>query len=378
MDTEERRALLALNCLPGLGPAVAAELCRQAGSAAAVLAAPRRWRLPWGRSFRVPDPAAALAAAEAEAERLAGLGARLVTQVDADYPKRFLHLPHPPPVVAVIGRAEVLAGDRRRIGLVGARACTPYGRSQAARFGTGFAVAGAVVVSGAARGIDQAGMAAALAAGGAVVAVLGSGLDRPYPPEARPLLERIAGEGGAVVSEFPCGTAPVRGNFPRRNRLIAALVDAVVVVEATRRSGSMITAGLAASLGREVFAVPGPLDSIVSRGPLALIREGAGAALGPEEVLADLEPVRPEPADDPLLVALERGDASLAELAAALGLPEDQILLQLVEHELHGRVCRRPSGLYHRCGPLLAARAPASPDPGPSAPLPGLRPDGGA
>ncbi len=360
MDREEELALVALNCRARLGAAGIHELIRQAGSAAAVLAGPQIWSMPWRRRVSLPDRAALLDRAWAELARLETLGAEALTRATSGYPERFHQLAHPPALVALLGQREALEGPERRVALVGARACTPYGREHAARLGRECAAAGAVVVSGAARGIDQAGMRGALEAGGRVVAVIGSGLDRPYPPEAGPLLRAVTEAGGAVISEFPCGTAPVRGNFPRRNRLIAALSDAVVVVQATRRSGSMITAGFAGDLGREVFGVPGPLDSVVSHGPHDLIRDGGHLAGSAKEVLELLDPAPLGAVEEPALEAIGPEGASLAELAIAVGEAEDLLQFRLVELELRGLVTRRPGGLYHRCGPCVARSRPSA------------------
>ena len=364
MDRDEERALVALNCRPQLGAVGILELVKQAGSAAAVLAGPRRWVFPWRRSVLLEEPAALLARAVEEQDELRRLGARLLTLADlTEYPERFLNLAHPPPVVAVLGDLSSLEGEEKRIAVVGARACTAYGKEQARRFGAGFAVEGAVVVSGAARGIDQEAMRGALECGGRVVAVIGSGLDRPYPPDAAPLLRNIIEAGGAVLSEFPCGTAPMRGNFPRRNRLIAALADGVVVVQASQKSGSMITAALANEIGREIFGVPGALDSVVSLGPLSLVLDGAHLAVSPLQVLDFFEPVAPMATEDPVLLALEEQDLALDELAVLLGRPEDSLLYEIVEHELRGRLTRLPGGLYHRCGPRPARHAVRTPPP---------------
>ena len=366
MDQEEELALLALNCRPQLGAVGIRELLRQGGSAKAVVAARRRWRFPWRRSVLLDDPAAMTAHAREERERLRRLDATLLSEADpARFPERFRHLDHPPPVAAVLGDPGALEGPERRIAGVGARACSAYGREQARRCGAGFAAEGAVVVSGAARGVDQEAMRGALECGGRVVAVIGSGLDRPYPPDAGPLLRRITEAGGAVVSEFPCGTAPMRGNFPRRNRLIAALCDGVVVVQATEKSGSMITAALANQLGREIFGLAGAVDSVVSLGPLSLVLDGAHLAVSPVQVLNHFRPIEAEPEEDPLLQALAEEDLSLDELSALLGRPGDSLLLQLVQHELRGWLTRRPGGVYHRCGPRPVRnenRAPPAPD----------------
>jgi DNA processing protein len=273
---------------------------------------------------------------------------------DPEWPRTLHDLSHPPPLLLVQGDPRALDGAELRIGVIGARACTPYGREQAARFGAGLAAHGATVVSGAARGIDSCAMDGAVGATGKVVAVLGCGLDRPYPPDAQPILRRMLEHGGAVVSEFPFGMPPQAGNFPRRNRILAALCHALVVVQATRRSGSMNTVAWALSLGREVYAVPGPVDCAASQGPHLLLRDGAALAEGPLDVLrgTDGRPTEEERGQEPRVLAeLERQDAGLARLAEALGQPEDAVLLELVELEMRGRVVRGPGGLYHRCGP---------------------------
>ncbi len=353
MERAEARALLVLNTLPGLGPKGIPELVRQAGSAAALAAAPALWRSsPPGRFL--PESAAEFAArAEREENRLAALGARPLCWGEDDYPAVLHQLRYPPPVIAIQGEASLLGPGHLRLALIGARACTPYGRSQARRFGVGLAGAGAVVVSGAARGIDQAGMRGALEGGGRVIAVLGSGLDCPYPQDARPLLEEILSAGGAILSEFPCGTPPRRGNFPRRNRILAALSRGVIVIQATRRSGSMSTLRHALDLGRDGFALPGPVDSVASRGPHQMLREGARLVEGPMEVIETYE----EPLPDRkrrgprVLRLLAEGDRSLGELAEDLGQSPERLGAELLELELQGRLTRLPGGLYHRVGP---------------------------
>lgn len=339
MDAAARRLLLGLNAWPGFGP---------------------RRIAAWLRGE--PFAAGPALPAEQELERLgagqeaacAAAGARALLAGDPEWPATLAALDHPPPVLFVRGDAAALSDRCRRVALVGARACTPYGREQAARFGAGFAAAGATVVSGAARGIDQHGMAGALAAEGRVLAVLGSGLDVPYPPGSEPLLEATVAAGGAVVSEFGFGAGPRAGNFPRRNRVLAGLCEAVVVVQATRRSGTMNTAAWALSLGREVWAVPGPVDSPASQGVHLLLREGAGLADGPAEVLRGLDrAASPEEMGkvSPELEALAGGDLGLAGIAAATGRGEEETLLELLDLELRGLAVRLPSGLYHRCGP---------------------------
>ncbi|MFQ5749119.1 MAG: DNA-processing protein DprA [Planctomycetota bacterium] len=366
MDWDEHKALLALNGVPGLGPERIRFLAGEAGSAVEVVRSPAFWngRLPTHPLPPREDDLWSLACGEEDSLRRTG--ARAVCWCDPGFPPALRHLDHPPPVLTVLGALEPLQDERLRIAIVGARACTPYGRAQAARFGSLLAGAGVGIVSGAARGIDQAAMAGAVDQSGAVVGILGSGLDRPYPPEARRLLSAMLACGGTVLSEFPSGTPPRRGNFPRRNRLLAALVRGVLVVQATEKSGSMLTVGWALNLGRDVFALPGPVDCIASRGPHKLLSEGAILADSPASILAHYRTPMPEapggPEEPPLLRLLAGGSRTLEDLSAASGEPAEKVLLELVELELSGRVLRLPGGLYHRCGPGPASR-PVSPFP---------------
>lgn len=358
---EERAALLALNAVPGLGPGAVRRLARAAGSARAVVTDPEPWALSMAAELRSWPAEALRDLAAREGQLLAACGARAIPWTDPEYPEELHHLHLPPPVLAVRGDAACLRRGLLRVAVVGARACTGYGRAQSARLGGGLAAAGAVVVSGAARGIDQAAMAGALEARGAVVAVLGSGLSRPYPPQARPLLDRIVEAGGAVISEFPCAMPPLRENFPRRNRVMAALARGVVVVQATARSGSMTTVDCALEIGRDVFAVPGPVDCIVSRGPHKLLREGAILAESAADILEHYGldgvagPDGTAAGGSPILRALAAGDRTLDELARELGHPVEALLQSLMDLELQGRAVRLPGGIYHRCGPQASA-----------------------
>ncbi len=287
---------------------------------------------------------------------LQGLGAEVVLECDPRLPTAVSNLSDPPPLLSVIGHLDALLAPAGRVGVIGARACTPYGREQASRFGAGLAAAGVTVVSGAARGIDQAAMRGALEVGGRVVAVLGSGLGRPYPPDAVGLLRQIAAQGGAVVSEFHHDCAPTRGNFPRRNRILAAFCQLLMVVEATPQSGSFITVDHALDLSVDVFALPGSVRSAVSRGPHRLIQQGAALAQSPEDLLVALgrtpsAALGPRPQDHPVVAALEHGDADLEQLAQELGRNHDDLQVEIVELELSGLVLRLPGGFYHRCGP---------------------------
>jgi len=275
----------------------------------------------------------------------------------AAWPPELAHLDQPPDELWMRGRTEIVAREPR-VALVGTRSPTPYGELQAARLGAFLAAHGVTVVSGLARGIDSMAHRAALEEGGATIAVLGSGVDRPWPAGA--LAERLAAEG-CLVSEFPPGQGPRRHHFPWRNRLIAALARVVVVVEAAHASGSLITARWAADLGRTVFAVPGRIDHPMARGCHRLLREGAELLETPADLLeplglapsaapaGDAPPARPA---DPLRQALTGETLTADELALRLGRPLPEILVRLVEAELAGSVVRGPGGLFR-----LARRA---------------------
>jgi len=210
---------------------------------------------------------------------------RLVHSASDEFPAQLREMTGMPPALYV--RGELRREDALAVALVGARQATPYGVEMAERLAADLARRGVTVVSGLARGIDTAAHRGALRAGGRTIAVLGCGVDVVYPPENGRLVREIAGQG-AVVSEFPPGTRPLAHHFPRRNRVIAGLALAVVVVEAAERSGSFTTVGWAADLGREVMAVPGRATSPLSRGCHRLIRDGATLVETWEDVIQQL------------------------------------------------------------------------------------------
>lgn len=276
---EDLRALLVLSALRGTSPGRLIEVAARAGSAAATLAEIREGRAgsPNDRRFaRTLDPDAIAAAA-------AAAGARLVAWGSAAYPPQLVHVPDPPPLLYVVG--DDLPDPTRAVAVVGARRCTALGREVALEIGRGLGLAGVTVVSGAARGIDAAAHQGALDAGGSTLAVLGCGIDVPYP--SRRLLDRIRAHG-TLVSEFAPGTPPEGRRFPARNRIVAGLAGAAVVVEGAERSGSMITAEHAMEFGRDVFAVPGAVNNPLASVPLQLIRDGARMIRGAEDLLHDL------------------------------------------------------------------------------------------
>ena len=233
------------------------------------------------RSFREWDDA------HQELRRVVDAGARIVRFNDPDYPFRLRMIADPPPFLYVKG--ELRAAEEKAIAVVGSRSLSEYGRRVARDLCCDLASLGFTIVSGMARGIDGAAHETALSAGGRTVAVLGSGVDVAYPSEHEKLYQRII-ENGAVISELPLGTRPLAFNFPARNRLISGLSLGVVVVEATEKSGSLITAALALEQGREVFAVPGEVGASRSRGTHRLIRQGAKLVESAADIVEEIAP----------------------------------------------------------------------------------------
>ena len=357
-------ALVALNAAPMTRASVCrlalvAEAWVDAAEDTATLAA--RLGVP-ARSLAGARTATLAARAVADAERMAAAaaGARVLTRLDAAYPPALCHLPLPPPVLYCRGELPAaLGGDGPSVAIVGSRHPTAYGREAAWLFARDLARAGVVVVSGFARGVDAAAHRGALAGGGLTVAVLGCGLDVAYPTEHHPALAGEVAAQGALLSELPMGTPPRKVHFPVRNRLIAALTRATLVVEAALRSGSLITARCALELGREVLALPGRIFDDTALGTNALIADGARPALHPRDVLAALgadfgaaAPDAPPPLPGlgaRLWEALPAGAVRGAdELAARCAAPIDETLAELLELELGGWVARLPGPLYCR------------------------------
>lgn len=269
---------------------------------------------------------------EAIAEACARLPVRVLTRADADYPAVLREIARPPLVLFARG---TLAPEAERIAVVGSRRATPYGRHAAEELSAGLAASGVTVVSGAARGIDTAAHKGALRAG-RTVAVLGCGVDVAYPRENRRLLDEIA-EAGAVLSEYPPGTQPVASFFPQRNRIISGLSRGALVVEAAARSGSLITAELSLSEGRDVFAVPGSVYSDASRGCHRLIQQGAKLVTCAADILDEYAWARPSAPKK-----AERGDGgpplSEEERAVYALLSKDEALtVDDIIYRLHGR-----------------------------------------
>lgn len=320
-------------------------------------------------AIRKPD-----AASMARGERwLDTAGRQLIGWRDPDYPPLLRRISGPPAMLFVAGDASLLW--RPAVAVVGSRAATAGGCANATTFATALAGAGLCVASGLAAGIDAAAHIAALEVDGATVAVLGTGPDIAYPPRHRPLHERIATEG-AVVSEHLPGTLPLRQHFPSRNRILAGLSLGTLVVEAAERSGALITARLAADVGREVFALPGSIHNPMARGCHRLIREGATLVESPTEVLAVLGPLAADLAralrgelgapihvtqasseapilSDPdynrLWQALGHDPTGMDELVERSGLTTATLSSMLLALELEGRVAAE-HGRYCRIG----------------------------
>lgn len=307
LEPAERFARLRLARSPGIGPKSHRRLLERFGSARAAIAA-----LP-GLLATGRWPGVELAARDsvaAELEAIEALGARLLFVDEPDYPERLRALVDAPPVLLARGTTELLG--RPSVAVVGARNASAHGRLLAARLARELSEAGLVVVSGLARGIDTAAHGGALEGPGSTVAVLASGIDRPYPEENAELLDRIAG-AGCIVSERPLGAEPQARHFPRRNRIIAGLALGVLVVEAAPASGSLITARLALEAGREVMAIPGsPLDPR-HRGTNRLLREGAHLIETAADVLEVLgSAARPAVAPAPVERPVRRVPAPVA------------------------------------------------------------------
>ncbi|RZU00590.1 DNA-processing protein DprA [Rivibacter subsaxonicus] len=369
LDRNELAAWLRLIETPDIGLATARQLLAAFGSPEAVFdAPPALWARTVGESAaralaKPPDQLGELvertwdwlhADAPTAPRHLLALG-------DAGYPKLLLETADPPLMLYAVGRVELLAAPA--VAIVGSRNPTPQGTLDAREFGTALSSAGLCVISGLALGIDGAAHEGALDAGaatggGGTIAVMGTGVDRIYPKRHHALARRIASEG-LLLSECALGAMPLAHHFPRRNRLIAGLSLGTLVVEAALQSGSLITARLAAEIGREVFAIPGSIHSPLSRGCHALIRQGAKLVETAQDVLDELrwQPGTVAPAgqtpslaapDDPLLAALGHDPLTLDALAGRTGIAPAELSARLLELELAGVVARLPGQRFQR------------------------------
>ena len=362
----EKLAWLALRGITGVGPVLFQRLTETLGSPARVFQAPEReLRAVRGVSDALAEAILGFRDWDRVEERLARLkayGAEMLTLDDPQYPVRLKEIPFPPPLIFVKG--EIKPEDALALAMVGTRQASFQGKQTCRSLAKELARRGVTVVSGLARGIDTAAHQGALEAGGRTLAVLGCGLDVVYPPENRELYARIPASG-ALVTEYPLGTPPEAHNFPRRNRLISGLSLGVLVVEAALRSGALITARCAMDQGREVLAVPGPVNAPTSQGPHQLIQEGAKLIQNVDDILAELpktgapgkksvavpdEPFGPRPVlfrvDDPLLPFLGAEPLQLEELVQACRLPAPEVMSRLTLLELQGLVRELPGKCF--------------------------------
>ena len=357
---EDLAAWLTLSLLPGLSGADLRRLLAAFGEPRAVLAAGRAALV-----HHVPETAAAAIKHGVSDAALAAVGAwlddpvhRVITLADAQYPRQLLQVSDPPPLLYATGRVDLLS--RPALAIVGSRNASAQGAADAEAFSRTLSDAGLTIVSGLALGIDAAAHRGGLAGAAGSVAVLGTGADIVYPARNRALAHELAAHG-ALISEYPLGTRPLAGNFPRRNRLISGLALGCLVVEAAIDSGSLITARLAAEQGRDVFAIPGSIHSPLAKGSHALIKQGAKLVESARDVLEELRLPVPEDrtppaalpeAADPrarrLLDALGQAPCDLDTLAHRAGLPAADVAALLTQLELDGYIAALPGGLFQR------------------------------
>lgn len=367
MDYSARTlAEVRLALVSGVGPRLRQNLIAAFGSAEAALAARESELVRVDgigaklaeKIIAAPCEMAALADLTAAAER----GIEVLTHGDEIYPAALREIHDPPGVLFY--RGDWRPTDQLAVGMVGSRHATQYGLRHSERIAGELARAGVTVVSGLARGIDGAAHRGALAAGGRTIAVLAGGLNKIYPPEHVKLADEVASQG-CLVTEAPPGMIPLAGSFPQRNRIISGLSLGVLVVEADDRSGALITTRHAAEQGREVFALPGPVDSRLSRGCHGLLRDGAKLVTCAEEILEELGPlVEPAPlpsggelrhvaelnlneVEAAVLAHIRTEQTAIDSVVAASGLPAHQVLATVSVLELRGLV-RRVSGQYLR------------------------------
>jgi len=356
MDT--LRYYIGFNLVRGIGPVRLRALLNTFGDVARAWHAPadalRRAGLD-NRSLKNMLQTRARVDLEQEVKRVAAAGVQVITWEDPAYPQLLREIPAPPPLLYVRGRLE--PEDAWAVAVVGTRRASVYGREVTRRLTTTLAHSGITIVSGLARGIDGTAHRAALEAGGRTVAVLGCGVDQVYPPEHREMALRIA-DHGALISEYPLGTAPEGGNFPPRNRIISGLSLGVLITEAGRRSGALITADYAAEQGRDVFAVPGSILAAGSGGTNRLIQDGAKMVLEPADVLRELnltmvaeqsqarETLPATEAEAALLAHLGAEPTHVDELGRAAGMPIAQVSSTLALMELKGMV-RQVGGMKY-------------------------------
>jgi len=359
---------LALERIPRVGPLTIARLYGAfGGPQAAMQAGAKEIRRRTGLSEKLAEIIAGFTPLEDEIKRdmeiLNRLGVRVITRWDADYPPNLKEIYDPPALLFV--RGKLIPEDNRAVAVVGTRNPTRYGQEMTELITRGLVRAGATLVSGLARGIDTACHAAALLEGGRTIGVLGCGIDVPYPKENKGLVEDMV-NSGAVISEFRPGIAPLATNFYRRNRIVSGLTRAVVVVQATRNSGSLITANHALDQNRDVFAVPGNALNGRSWGPHHLIKQGAGLVESADDIVEAVfgqegERIQPNlfgESDSPredlsedsqrVLDSLDPDPVSIDSLCETLRIEAGKLAGILLELELNGLVRQHPGKMFAR------------------------------
>ena len=365
---DSREALVALNLIEHVGPIRVRQLLEHFGDAPAVLRASKQQLL---RVRGIGDETAeAIATWEksvdlgGELKRIGEFGCHALIQADEDYPELLRQIYDPPIVLYVKGR--LTAKDKNAVAMVGSRMTTHYGIEAARKLAYQLAYVGVTVVSGGARGIDTAAHQGALSAKGRTVCVLGTGINIVFPPENNELFERIAANG-AVITQFPFNRPADKQSFPIRNRIVAGMTLGTVVVEADLNSGALITANFAIEYGRQVFAVPGRIDSPRSKGCHDLIKKGAKLCEGAEDVLSEFEYLfpgsnRPPSAGEtgvlPALElsgneqkvydALSEEESSIDEVIRRSGLPSSAVSVALLGLEMKRVVKQLPGKLFVR------------------------------
>jgi DNA processing protein len=369
MSLSEQLALLQLNLIPGVGPRTQTVLLEHFGSARAVLQARGTELLEvpgiGGKLSATITAAADCSAAQQEWASCERLGVQLVFRGEEAYPEPLRHISDPPSLLYC--RGTLLPADALAVAIVGSRQCSRYGKQIAARLAGELGAAGVTVVSGLARGIDAAAHQGALQAGGRTIAVCATGLSEVYPPEHLELAGRIS-EQGALVSESPLHRPPLKALFPQRNRIIAGMSQAVVLIEAGRTSGALHTARHAQEQGREVLAVPGQIDSPYSLGCLDLLRDGATLVRCVDDILEALGPLTKPVQKDAVTVVhaprelllneqelsvlnlLSMEPITIDELLANAPLPAARVLSTLTVLEMKRLVQRLPGGFIVRTG----------------------------
>lgn len=287
-------------------------------------------------------------------KRLSELGIKTTTLHDPDYPRNLREIDDAPSVLYYFG--EILPSDKNSVAIVGTRKMTYYGKDVTQKFASELASWGITIVSGLARGVDTMAHATALAAGGRTIAVVGSGLDKIYPPENINLSKKIAAGFGAIVSEYPLGYPALPNNFAFRNRIISGLSRAILVTEGMKKSGTFYTVKAALEQGRTVFAVPGPINSLLSEGPNYLIKEGSTPALSPKDILDELEieinqsqalSLCPEKSEEEILNFLD-SPCHIDDISRICKLSIAELSGKLTVMELKGFVKNLGGGIYKK------------------------------